>query len=418
MRLPLLCLILISGSCASTVDHRLEVGDRFFRMGQFHEAYRAYGPEDLADGDEVLLARIHEARFRSILQSAEALVLDDDLDDALKLLSHADRLHPGFPLTESLRQLAYRRRAVELTLLGESFLDNSQAGAAVAVFREALRWNPASKDAQTGMHEGAAMRGFELADHIASSRDRHAEELYFAGLRESSEGHNGRARVSFLHAAKILGEDSNAQLRLQEMSADLAVLQLEKAQGYIESDMLGAAWMALSDAVRLAPEYQEAKELYASVGKELEARRLIQQADLHVRGGRITEADKLLNRILEMTGEAHGARVQALEQLALQKHAERTYQLARACELDQQIIRAVRLYDQILIDATYGFEDLALRMENLHRRVSQAGVAFEKALVAEAAGDVDAYRRFLVEAIELAGDYPEALPRLEKLAKQ
>jgi tetratricopeptide (TPR) repeat protein len=415
MRLPLLCLILISGSCASTQTSRLEAGDRYFRMGEFHEAFLAYGPEAETD-DEVLLARIHEARFRSILQSAEERVLVDDIEATLLLLTHAESMHPGYPQIEELRQLANRRRAAELTLQGESFLDDGEFGAAVAVFREALRWNPANDSAQKGFDTGAAKRGFELANSIHNSHNRHAEELYFDGLRQSSEGHNARARVSFLHAASVLGEDSRAQLRLDEMSNDIAVLQVQEAESFIENGMLGAAWIALSDAVRLSPDHEHAQELYASVSKELGARRLIEQADLHVRGGRIQEADILLQRILDVTGDSHSERVDSLRQLALQKHSERTYQLARACELDQQIMRAVRIYDQILIDSNYGFEDLTLRIDNLHQRIEKAEASFAKALAAEKAGEVDAYRRYLVETIELAGDYPEALARLEKLA--
>lgn len=405
MRLLFWCLLLAT-ACASPQEDLRAEADQAFRMGRYHDAYATY--TRIEERTPELEAQTEEARFQSILLSARQRVHVNEIGEALLLLDHAEAERPQEPAIEELREQAYRRKAAELAESGELLLDDGYASAAQRTFDEALRWHPGNE---------AAQRGLAQAERIVGARGVRGEDLYFEGLNQVLEGRDTRARTAFAHASQLLDDGRRAEERLEALSRDLAVDMVRQAEMRIDHGDVGGAWVLLSDAVRLDPDNDEAATLAAQVDRELEARRLLADADLHVRGGRLSAAEALLDRVLEVTGDGYGARVEAMRSRAVSERARRDYQRARAYELDNQIVRAVEAYDEILrLTEGYGYEDLKLRIDNLRQRVELAGVAYRKALEAEAAGDFDTYRQALEDTVELAGDYEDALERYRSLS--
>lgn len=399
MRVALLVLLPLA-ACASPVEEAREAGDVAFRMMRYHDAFTAY--TSIEDPSPEVQTLVEESRYRSILQSARDKVHVNEIDDALKLLDYLERQRPGGEEIVVIRDAAYRRKASELADSAESLLDDGYPEAAMRTYREALRWNSEDESAQQGMRE---------AERLAGARAVRGEELYFEGLDQVMQGKRTQARTSFAHAADLLGRESRAVAQVQELSVDLSAELTLEAQVLLNNGVLGGAWLVLSDAVRLDPGNLDAESLFALVNKELETRRLVNQADIHVRGGRMDAAEALLERVLELTGEDRGGQVAAMSRRAAEEAAMRDYKLARACELDNQIVRAVALYQNILSATDGGFEDLRLRVDNLQRRIDLAAEAYTIARAAEEADNDAEYIAALEDCLELAGDYRDAYER-------
>lgn len=407
MRAALLALLPLA-ACASPADEAREAGDRAFRTTQYHDAYAAYA--SIEEPSEEVVQLLEETRYRSILQSALEHVHVNEIPEALTLLEHLNQERPGDPKVEDVRQAAYRRKAAELADAGEQLLDDGFPESALRTFREAMRWNPLDE---------AAIRGLRESERLAGARALRGEELYFEGLDQVLQNRTTQARTSFAAAAELLGKDSRAVERAQTLAEELAAELTVEAKTYLDNNLLGGAWLVLSDAVRLDPANLDANALLARVDEELEARRLLNQADIHVRGGRLDAAEALLERVLEVSGDAYATRVSVMALRAAEEAALRDYKLARACELDGQIVRAVTVYQNILrvTEGAAGYGDLALRVEGLQRRVDLAAEAYAAALRAEAQGDTGGYAQALQDCLELASDYKDAYERSRRLMR-
>ncbi|MCH2100547.1 MAG: hypothetical protein MK209_01290 [Planctomycetes bacterium] len=402
MRVALLALLPLA-ACASSAEEAEEAGDAAFRMMRYHDAYAAYA--SIEEPSLEVQTLVEESRYRSIMQSAREKVHVNEVEEALHLLDHLERERPANEEVLEIRDAAYRRKAAQLAESAESLLDDGYPEAAMRTYRESLRWNSENEAAQQGMRE---------AERLAGARAVRGEELYFEGLDQILQGKRTQARTSFAHAAELLGRDSRAVAQVEQLSADLASELALEAQVMLDSGLLGGAWLVLSDAVRLDPSNLDADLLYARVNEELETRRLINQADIHVRGGRMDAAQALLERVLELTGEDRGGQVTAMAVRAAEEAAIRDYKLGRACELDNQIVRAVALYQNILSVTEGGFEDLRIRVDSLQRRIDLAAQAYAIAREAEAADDRASYIAALEDCLELASDYRDAYERYKR----
>ena len=403
-----LLLLLPLVACATTETENYEVGDHYFRQGQFHEAFEAYNQaaDRIQNPSDDLVARQAEARFRSILQSAESHIHLNQISEALQLLDFAEAERPGYASIPELRSHAYRRRAAQLADEGEVLFDDGQATEAQGKYAEALKWDKDNVEAQ---------RGYAAASRVHNDRYSRGERKYFEGLEQDSDGHPGRARTSFAHASLLHGPDSKASQRLATISAEEAKRQLELGREYFESKRIGAAWVTLMDAVRLDPENVEANTLLTKINSQLEQMRILNEADIHVRGGRVDVADEMLEHVLEISGNEANKRLELMRQKAGFQRALAEYRVARACELDSQVVRAREIYTQILANNSYGFEDVPMRVELLTRRVDTAKDFYNQALAAQKAGDGETYRNMLAKSLEQAADYKDALQRFQAL---
>lgn len=405
-KLPFLLLLPLAACASSETEENFEAGDRFFRMGQFHNAHRAYqemAKEGGSASDE-LLARTDEARFRSILQSAETRIHLNEITEALQLLDFAEAERPGHAEIPDLREHAYRRRAAKYVDEGEKLLDDGKAEQALEAYTEALKWDPENEQ---------ALRGHEQSKAIADDRFARGEIIYFEGLEQEGAGHRSRARTSFAHASHLHGEDSKAAKQLAAISGEVAGRQYKIGKIYLEEGRIGAAWISLMDSVRMDPSNADAVTLLDDINARLEQIRLMNEAEMHVRGGRPERADTLLDRVLELSADTNQNRITTLRQKAEFQRSLGDYRVARACELDQQIVRARDLYQQVMSKVSYGFEDVPLRVENLNQRVQAAADFYAKALAAQKNGDSAGYKDFLSKTVQQAGDYEDALQRLE-----
>ena len=404
--LPGLCLL---AACQSA--DLIAEGDAHYSVGRFQlalDAYEAAAGGDLeASAGSDLGARITKARYMVLAHAARTSIHEERPREALDFLTHAEVVLPGQELTEELRQRARGKLGRSYSEAGRDLFEDGRAEEARSAYRQALAWDPDSEDARAG---------FARASERAEVRAQIGERLYFEGLEELREGRTLRARTAFLHSATFWGEDSRAASLLEELSADLS--NESKIQGliYLESGMIGPAWMALSDANHLKPGDPEVERLLEEIDQRRTLRSLLDEADHALRGGRVAEVEAVLARAAEVPAAAEDVRVPEMHAAAAWEENRQRYVLARACELDNQIVRAAGLYGEILAAVgSDGYEDVDYRARLLEERLAKAEEFYQQALAAEAAGDQDAYRENLAQTIRLASDYADALSRFSRL---
>lgn len=382
-------------------------GDRHFRLGEYEEAAAAYEQAGAAGAESgALREKLEEARLRAKLAQARDLLHVDRPFEALQLLDEARQMRAEHPLELALRARANQAVAKLCVEQGTKFYDSGDPEHAAQACAAALSWDPGSEEAK---------RGLALAQDQAARLYRVGEELYFRGLDSLSQGHELRAHTAFGHATTYWGMESRAGERLQELGARLAAESLQKARDALRRDLVGSAWLALRAADRLQPGDPETLRLLAETEAELEARRELRAADMAVRAGDMERAEALAARIGAATGERHGAELARLRARVEAERERQRYLAAYAAELDNQVVRALELYRE-LMEAGHG-GDVAVRHQLLEERLEAAARAYSDALAAEEAGDRERYAQKLAETVRLAADYGDALARWQAMQK-
>ncbi|HJM40585.1 MAG TPA: hypothetical protein QGG59_10800 [Planctomycetota bacterium] len=354
-------LILLIASCQST--SWMAEGDAAFSIGDYGAAVSAYRQAQIAGEGELdpsLSTRLAEAQARILPAHARRLIHQEKHLEALEVLEAADQASPGHTMTVELRARAYRGMASDLVDEAEALRGMGEVKAAYAAFLQALEWHPENSRAEAGCGE--------LAEKIATLQ-RQGESFFFDGLRQRAEGHTVRAHTSFMHAAAIWGEGSQAEAILRESSAEMAKEQVQMATLLMEADSLGPAWLALRDANRLQPGNSETESLLSKVEVRLKTRASLNDVDIQIRGERMALASSILLHVAETDLAEEADRVYVLRQAMVEKQALIDYRMARAFELAEQWERAAELYGRVL-ESGQGAEDVRWRLERVQSRLS------------------------------------------------
>lgn len=402
----MLALALLAG-CSALNRGSLEEGDRLYALGRYAEAlaeYRAAAGEH--PGPE-LEERIRLARFQVLAEAAREAIHLEQPEQALAWLDRAEEVLPEHPLTGELRRRAAEQLSEMITREAFEHLSEDEPAAAVVLFGEALRWNPGNARAQSGLAEARVE---------AEQRFAKGEDLFLQGVEALREARDGRALTYLAHARDYWGEDSRAG-ELEREVADLVASDLtEQAERSLRAGNLGAAWVALRQAVELDPGDEDLLARLERLDRELRTRELLMRAELRIRSGSLEEAQALLDQIVDLGVEGHEEELARLDRrLELARNEDR-YRRARAYELDGQVQRAADLYQEVLVSVgDEGFEDTAERYRRLQDRLAQARRHYAAALEAQEDGDPEGYRRHLEACVRLARDFADASERLRNL---
>lgn len=401
---PALALLLGAAACATS--SAIRDGDAAFTRGDYGRAYAIYAEAGDPADDEVLAQRLTRTRWFLIEEAIRSQLAAGDGERALLLVQRFESETPPDRQRE-LRDLTLRaqqRVAAGHRARGLAAIEEDREQDALRELTLALAWNPDDRQA----NEAFARLSSRLA-----WQERAGEELYFQGMDHLRTGLDLRARTSFHHAAGFLGENSRAAVRFTSLTEDLAAASRSEARAYLRAGALGPAFGSLRTAQRLQPEHPEAEELARALDAKVRSERALVGADLAIRGGKPEEAEEYLASIAELGVEAHEATARDLATRNLELRLDQEYKLARAFELDEQVLHAARAYRGIIeLAGGFGWNDSELRLVQLEKRAAQAQASFARAMAAEAAGDLAGYRAALEETVRLASDYDDALSRL------
>lgn len=402
-------LLLALVPCAACQSGAIRKGDSAFRSGDYLGAWHAYAEAgDPAEHPE-LAARMARTRWFLIEDGIRHMLASGGSREAVSLLPELAPMAPA-DRRQALAELEARGRdhlGSRHIQLAEELLEDSEFQAALQELALALTWNP--------QDELAANLFQRTRDRL--EREAHlGDTLYFEGMEHLRHGYDLRARASFHHAALQLGPESRAQSRYDALSDDLAAASRAEARALLAADQLGKAFLAIRTADRLVPEHPETLVLVERLQNELSSARNLSAGDLAIRGGRVEQARELLAELEAWDVPIHRAQRAALAQRTNELALDQSYRFARALELDEQIVRAAAEYRAILQqDQGFGWADTELRLSRMEERVRRAEASYRAALQAEAAGDQEAYRERLTEAVRAASDYADALERLSAL---
>lgn len=395
---------LLAGCAASSP---VEEGDCHFRLEEFALAAQSYEEAGAADSpDPELQHKLAEARYRVYTDAAQDLLHLERPADALKMLDVADSLQPGHPVGQALRQRAYFQLAADYTEEGDQHTIDGDPKQAAEAYASALSWNPDYEPAQEGL--ARSQDQLNRLHHVG-------EQYYFRGLEDLRAGNELRAHTALTHAVTYWGNDSRAGEHLHEISVRLAAQSVERARIYLDSRLLGPAWLELRNAQRLDPELQEVGPLLAQAESDLAAERSLGQADMAVRAGDPDRADAKLAEASALSGERYSEPIEEIQRRNEAERLHEKYLVAYAAELDGQTVTARDLYFQVL--EAGGGEDVADRYENMKHMVELAEQLYQEALAAESGGDSAAYEAKLAQCLRLSRDYADALERYSALQR-
>lgn len=395
-------LALATTAAVSCAAPSLEDGDRQFTMGNYHAALEIY--EGMADGERDP-RRIERTRYFLLEQGTRELLHLDRPEDARAMLVYLAEFAPADRRSEieSLYARSEKQTAQRHYELGYEYNEGNEPVLAAQELRRALNWNPEHPEATELLAK---------MEHWIATQQRIGEDYYFNGMDHLRAHEDLRARTSFMHAANLLGEDSFAQGRLEDLTLGLAEESRALGRMYLDAGLVGPAWVAILDSLHLDPTNAQTRDLVKVVEARLESEATLMSVDVAVRGGATEAADALLAKARTLGVVEHADRIAALATSNQDEKNSLRYNRARAYELDNQMVHALALYLAIQKDeAGFAWEDVNLRISALQGRLAQAEQAYQRALAAEREGDQAGYEAALREAVRLAVDFEDVHAR-------
>jgi len=407
--LPALAAALCSGACQSSSIQR---GDDYFLRGDYLGAYEAYSQAGDPESDEELAARLERTRWFLIEDGIRQLLDRWEVQAALDVIPRVTAMAPAdrrHVLVDFQRRASHQLGIIHAQL-GYELLEAGEVDAALRELTIAVAWNPTDETSSQLLQRTAARLERE---------GRLGEAFYFEGMENVRNGYDLRARASFHHAAGLLGSASRAQARFEAMTQDMAASQRAEAAMYLQSGLLGPAYLSLRTAERLDPDAPETHVLAEQLDRKVRSAQALIGADVSIRGGRPDDAAEYLAELEANAVAAYEPEARKLTERNLELILDQDYKRARAYELDEQALRAAELYKEIA-GRTEGFSwaDTALRLSNLEGRIANAAKSYAAALAAQAAGNDAEYRARLEETVRFASDYEDALLRLAQVRAQ
>ena len=391
--LPLLPLLALACQQVSLVEQ----GDDFFKVGRYRDALTSYRGA-VAEQEPVVALdrRIDETKFRIIVESVVAHLQLHQAPAALKLLEHAELLRPGHPIGDDLRERAHRLIADEHAVMAYDLLQADQVAEALAHYTRALDWVPTHEEATLGQ---------QLAiDRQRVLREK-GEEYFFLGLEELHKDNSVRALTAFANAVNYHGDESRAAQQAESIAILLSDIALDKAQYLSQAGLVGPASLAARDAVFLNSDNQVALELADDLAKELAVIDELNSSESASRGGRLDSARAYLAEAAASGTKTAQQRIPSLQQRILSKADQVDYLLARSCELDQQLVRALSLYQSVVARTPDNeFDDINQRIITCEASISAASSLIEESERAQAAGDFELSRQLYAQSRQLVRD--------------
>ena len=407
-----LSVALLLGACSTSMA--LSESRRLADLGQYHRAFHALDrvrQAYLDDGDEVpedLAVAWQAARIRHLVEKAREQVFLEKEDRALVLLAKVLAEEPAHGEALELRARALDKKLARILEDGDNCMRRQDLAGALAAFLAAERVRPGDVAARQGQAKVRA---------AYAKLEARAQAEFLEAARKLPEF---RYVETQWHAANALandpGREDAAELRLRARR-ELARQALRRGGELQAEGRFGAALVELRRARELGAASDEVDTGIAAVERELEARKLVDRAEMYMRRGEIDEARRGLDEAYEMSVMMRGNISELLIELR-RTEGERDYQAARDFEVQGMKREALAAFVALAEDWPEGLSDEQAHIEGLQTDIAAAQSEWDLAVAAEEAGEIEQAIEHYEASQGAYARLADAEARLERLRAQ
>ncbi|MCA8977901.1 MAG: hypothetical protein KDC98_24460 [Planctomycetes bacterium] len=380
MNKTILLPVLLLAACGSTSI--LDQSRDYIRLGYPRQAYHLLDTErqrafDAGERiDPKLEAAWEEARLLFQLDRGRSYIFGEFDDEALVALAAVLAVDPDNAEALAMRERAIAKKSARSVAAGQQHLAKREFVPALEAFLEAQRVLPTSK---------AAIEGQEQVRVEVAKLTERAQRQFLEAVRKLPEFRYIEVRW---HSANALASDperTDAEAIGKRARLEIAQERLTRGKENQQHGQFGAALFEYKAAKRLDESIPDIDATIAEVEKEIEASRLAEGAQMHMRRLEFAEARAQLEKAFEMS-KMQRAGISELMIENRQLKGEADYEAAR--DLERQGLKQEALEAFVALSASWpdGLRDEKARIEGLQGDITAARKEWELAVAAEAAG--------------------------------
>lgn len=375
------------------------------RHGDYAEALE--GAQRLRDEnpDDGEAAALHKkASVAYLLERGRRLTFDDQDDEALAVFEQVVEFAPESRQAQMWLEKTRRKLATRWIHIGLELHATDNLEGAIEAYKNALKYAPGDESAENGL---------EVAEFITQHRQEVGGEYYKDGVRALADYWLEQAYTNFAYSLKYDEKDSRSELRRAEVKEMLAQQRVHLGREFERDGLYGAAHTEYRIALTL-DENAEAREGLERTQREADAKKLLDEAEMHILRDNLDRARELLSEGSKLT-TLQTEQFQGMRDSIENAVYEGMYQEALNHERDLEYVEAVQAFDRLLAQANW-FKDALARRTTLQGNIEAAAERYEQARMA----DSDEERYQLLQEIELYfwPNYRDVRSRLKALEPQ
>lgn len=407
-RLLLSGLLLLSAcgtnSAIERSQHMARLGDHeraFLVLDEALEAERQAG-----DTPSPELEEAHRIAFlRHLRERARAHIFAEREDAALADLATLEQLAPGYPGAEKLRERAIYKKAVDAVQQGDEHLLRKDLESALASYLKAAALLPDFPP---------ALEGSERVRLALAGLSARAQSQFLEAVRKLPEFRFVEVRWHSEIALANQPDRKDAEKLQSRAQHEIALATLERGRDCLRKDQFGAALIEFKAARRIDPELPGIDDQIAQVEREVEALKLMEQAQIAMRTERFELARERLGKAFEMSTQSRGG-ISELMMQTRRLEGEVRYREARDLEILGRKSEALAAFQALAKEWPEGFSDEAARVEGLSLDIDTAAAEWAAAEAAEQAGDAAGALLHYETALQFYPGWKDGAARIERL---
>lgn len=355
------------------------------RRANYYQAYHVLAEDGKADE-----SRLRVVRIAYLLQKGQEEVFNDRELDAIETLSEVLDLDPGNQTAQSWISKARHKLANKAVAQGDNQRGGGDLENALRSYHEAL--------GHVNGH-AAALEGVEKVAKTVKKMQARAEDHYVQGVSALGEQLYGMTWYHMVNAVAMDPSHSKAKKSRDEAGQRLIRDRYERATELQEAGYFGAALKEFLSVKEQAPGYDGLDDRIAHMRREVEAERLVRDAEMAAFKRHYVDASQLLEQAYETT-ISQQAEIVDLQILVRERDLDDRYKQARILELENRLEEALAAYREIDEMWDGGFKDVKAVISSIESTLEVAERAYELGVEAEDRGDltqaIDAFEEALL----------------------
>jgi tetratricopeptide (TPR) repeat protein len=392
--LSLGCVALGCGGCTQPAATVFSATEEYMNSGNYYLAYHA-----LDDAPEAIAA--DPARYRVVhlaylLQQGQEQVFNNDELVAVETFERALELDPGNKVATAWIDKAKRKLAARAVSMGDEQQASGDLKEALLSYHEALTYVP---------NFPSALDGIEGVAKTVDKRKARAEDHYIQGVAALGEQLFETTWYHMVNAVSLDPEIGKARRVRDQAGSRLVQERYAKAKELEQNGYWGAALKEYEAIHALAPDLEGIEDRIAHARKEVEAERLVHEAEMEGFKKNYDRARELLESALATSTSQQDA-ITDLLILVKERDLDDRYQRARILEYEHRLADALAAYQEI--DALWpGFKDVRASISGIQSTLEIAEAARVRGEQAEQSGDIEAAIEAYEEALLACPEYAD-----------
>lgn len=371
----------------------------FFQAWQSIQLAREQAPDD-----PDVRAAYEKIRIAWLLKDAQQRIFQGDEVGGLENLERVLVLDADNPIALRLKDRARLKLAEAAAEQGDRLRSGGDLEGALAKYDEALRLTP-------GL--GLAEEGKSAVQDVWRRLRSDAREHYLEGVRALAERLFLQTRY---HMGLALEKDPTMQEAREPVEMASRLLAQERYAKAKDMEERGFWKPALREYREIASAYPDFEGLEARIGAmeaEVEAEDLATKGSTAAFRGQFRDARDFLEQAMQVTARQRDEISETLL-FVHEREIEQRYTLAKDEELQGRLETALEAYRLIDREAP-GFLDVRTRIQDLQIQIDEGVKAYDAAVKAEQAGDIERAIEHLTDVMLYWPSYRDAKQRLQAL---